>query len=67
MNHSLILNLAIIALIGVALWLTKDALVLMGLMFLKDMPYGLLADNLFGGGDDDDGVSRPIGFIHNDD
>lgn len=59
MNHALILNLAIIGLIVVALFVTGNPLVLMGVVFLKEMPYGLLAQ-------DEEPEGRPIGFIHPD-
>ena len=60
MNHAILLNIAIIILVGLALFLTSQPLVLLCLMFLKEMPYGLLA------GDDEEDESKPIGFIHSE-
>lgn len=60
MNHALLLNLAILALIAVVILTTGNALALLGIVFLKEMPYGLLAPDM---GDDEEG-GRPIGFIH---
>ncbi|MDR9847039.1 hypothetical protein [Herbaspirillum huttiense] len=50
MKHALIINLAIIALVGFTLWLTGNPMCLFGLLLLLDMPYGLLAQ----GGDEED-------------
>ena len=58
MNQALLLNLAIIALIAVVILTTGNALALLGIVFLKEMPYGLL----MGGEEEEQG--RPIGFIH---
>lgn len=62
MIHALILNLAIIGLIIVALIVTGNPLALLGIVFLKEMPYGLIAPM-----DDEDPPGRPIGFVHADD
>lgn len=67
MNHALILNIAILALIGLVLFLTGNELALLGVAFLRDMPYGLLAQD----DDDDDepteASGRPMGFVQTDD
>lgn len=61
MNHSLILNALVVILIGIAMFLTGDPMVLMCLFFLQDMPYGLLAQ------EDPDEIeqeqSKPMRFI----
>lgn len=64
MNHALILNLAIIGLIIVVLSITNNPLALLAIAFLRDMPYGLLAEDEEG---ETDEKGRPIGFIHTDD
>jgi len=61
MNHATALNIAIILIVAFALVLTSDATVLLALMFLKDMPYGLLTME-----DDEDDESKPIGFVHHE-
>lgn len=63
MNHALLLNLAIIGLIVVALILTSNPLALLGIAFIRDMPYGLLAQDE----DEEKEKGRPIGFVHSDD
>jgi hypothetical protein len=65
MNHALILNLAIIGLIIVVLSITNNPLALLAIAFLRDMPYGLLAQDEEEEETDEKG--RPIGFIHSDD
>lgn len=63
MNHALILNLAIIGLIIVVLALTRNPLALLGIAFIRDMPYGLLASEE----EEVDEKGRPIGFVHHED
>lgn len=63
MNHALLLNLAIIGLIVVALILTSNPLALLGIAFIRDMPYGLLAQD----DEEEEEKGRPIGFVHSDD
>lgn len=62
MNHALILNLAIIGLVIVALIFTSNPLALLGVAFLREMPYGLLADEE----EEEEEKGRPIGFVHSD-
>lgn len=62
MNHALILNLAIIILIAVVIATTGNALALLGIVFLKEMPYGLLAGDM-----EEEETGRPIGFVQTDD
>jgi hypothetical protein len=67
MNHALILNIAILVLIVVALAMTNNPLVLLGIAFLKEMPYGLMqqeSDEELVESEEESG--RPIGFVHND-
>ena len=64
MNHALLLNLAIIGLIVIALLITSNPLALLGIVFLKEMPYGLLAQD---DGEDEESGSRKIGFITDED
>ena len=68
MNHALILNIAILVLIVVALAMTNNPLVLLGIAFLKEMPYGLLQQDDESQGEEamEDESGRPIGFIRND-
>lgn len=63
MNHALILNIAIVLLIAFVIWLTSNPLALIGIVFLKEMPYGLLAQD----DDEEEEKSNPIGFVHHDD
>jgi len=63
MNHALILNLAIVALIVVVLLITNNPLALLGIAFIRDMPYGLLAQEE----EEVDEKGRPIGFVHHED
>jgi hypothetical protein len=63
MNHALILNLAIIGLIVVVLVITNNPLALLGIAFIRDMPYGLLQQEE----EEEDEKGRPIGFVHSDD
>lgn len=63
MNYALILNLAIIGLIVVVLVLTGNPLALLGIAFIRDMPYGLLAQDE----EETDEKGRPIGFVHHED
>jgi hypothetical protein len=65
MTHALILNALILLVIGIALYLTSNPLVLMCLLLLKELPFGLMVN------DDDDedpgeDESKPMGFIHNE-
>lgn len=63
MNHALILNALIVLAVLIALVLTSNPVVLLGLLLLKEMPYGLLTMPE----DEGDEKSTPIGFIHPDD
>lgn len=63
MNHALILNLAIVALVLVALVITMNPLALLGIALVRDMPFGLLQQ----GEPEEDEKGRPIGFVHSDD
>jgi hypothetical protein len=63
MNHALLLNFAIIGLIVVALILTSNPLALLGIAFLREMPYGLLQQDE----EEEEEKGRPIGFVHSDD
>lgn len=63
MFHALLINLAIIAAICMTIVLTSNPLALLALMFLKEMPFGLLMQP----GDDDEEGGNPIGFIHHSD
>lgn len=63
MNHALALNFAIIALVIVALVFTSNPLALLGIAFLRDMPYGLLQQDE----EEEEEKGRPIGFVHSDD
>lgn len=63
MNHALILNLAIIGLIVVVLVITNNPLALLGIAFIRDMPYGLLAQEE----EEEEEKGRPIGFVVSDD
>lgn len=62
MNHALILNAMIWIAVLAALFLTSNPVVLLGLLLLKEMPYGLLTME-----EEPDEKSTPIGFIHPDD
>lgn len=63
MNYALLLNLAIIGLIVVVLLVTNNPLAMLGIAFIRDMPYGLLQQD----DDEEEEKSRPIGFVHSDD
>lgn len=65
MNHALLLNIAIIGLIAVVIFVTGDPLALMGIVFLKEMPYGLLAQEM--SDDEVEESTRKIGFIRDED
>lgn len=65
MNHALILNVGILAVVLIALFATSNPLVLLGIAFLKDMPYGLL-DNSQPEVEEEEPAGRPIGFVHGD-
>lgn len=67
MNHALILNLAILAVVLIALFATMSPLVLLGIAFLREMPYGLLQsdEEVVSDEDEDDEQSKPIGFVQN--
>jgi hypothetical protein len=41
MNHAVAVNVLIVLLVAFTVWLTKDALALFCLMFLKELPYDL--------------------------
>jgi hypothetical protein len=60
MNHALILNLLIVGVVVLALAITSQPVVLLGLLMLRDMPYGLLAVE----NDDEEEEGKPMGFIH---
>lgn len=62
MIHALILNLAILGLIAGVIVVTGDPLALLGIVFLKEMPYGLLAQDM----EDEEEESKKIGFVHHD-
>lgn len=62
MLYALILNLAILGLIAFVIWLTSNPLALIGIVFLKEMPFGLLLQ-----GEETDEQGRPMGFIHHED
>mgnify|MGYP006949701598 CR=1 FL=1 len=64
MNHALILNLAIVALIVAALLITSNPLALLAVAFIRDMPFGLLAQD---DEEEADEKGRPIGFVHHED
>lgn len=68
MNHALALNIAILVLVVVALAMTGNPLVLLGIAFLKEMPYGLMQQDDESQGEDalEEETGRPIGFIQND-
>ncbi|TSP13934.1 hypothetical protein [Cupriavidus campinensis] len=59
MHYALTINIGIILVIVAGLILTSNPLVLLGLFFLRDMPYQLEAMKL---GAEDDEPSNPIGF-----
>lgn len=61
MNHALIINLAIIAVVVLALILTLNPMCLFGLFLLREMPYGLLQR------EPEEEEGRPIGFVHPED
>ena len=63
MIYALILNIAILGLIAFVIWLTANPLALIGIVFLKEMPFGLLVPP----DSDIDEQGRPIGFIHHED
>lgn len=65
MNHALVLNLAIIALIVAVLVVTSNPLALLGVAFIRDMPYGLLQTDDEDESEDEE-KSNPIGFVHHD-
>lgn len=61
MNHALILNFLITVAVITALVITSNPTVLLGLLLLKEMPYGLLTME-----PDEDEQGRPMGFVHHD-
>lgn len=61
MKYALALNLAILATIFAVVFMTGNALALIALVLLRDMPYGLLADEGENGEDEQSG--NPIGFM----
>lgn len=72
MKSTVIINLMIAALVGLALWLTREPIVLAFLLLLHELPYGLEQTKmqLDAGKDDDDDESddadgRSIGFTAN--
>jgi hypothetical protein len=62
MKYALILNLAILGLIAFVIWLTSNPLALLAVVFLKEMPFGLLLQ-----GEEGEEEGRPIGFLTSDD
>ena len=62
MNHALILNFMIFAAVMAALFVTSNPVVLLGLLMLKEMPYGLLTMSE----DEEDEQGKPMGFVHHD-
>jgi hypothetical protein len=63
MNHALILNFLIALAVIIALVITSNPVVLLGLLMLKEMPYGLLTMET---DEEMDEQGRPIGFVHHD-
>lgn len=62
MNHALILNALIVVCVLVALAITYNPVCLLGLLLLKEMPYGLLTMP----DEQVDEQGNPIGFVHHD-
>lgn len=62
MNHALILNALIVAVVLVALVITSNPACLLGMLLLKEMPYGLLTMQ----DDELDEEGKPIGFVHHE-
>lgn len=62
MLHALLINIAIIAAIVATIVLTHNPLALLALMFLKEMPFGLML-----AGQDEEEEGNPIGFVHHED
>ena len=62
MNHALILNALIVIVVILALVITSNPAVILGLLLLKEMPYGLLTMEP----DDADEEGRPMGFVHHE-
>jgi len=61
MLHALLINLAIIGAIVLTIILTSNPLALFALMFLKEMPFGLML-----GDQDEEEQGNPIGFVHHE-
>ena len=61
MNHALLLNIAIILVVGFSLAITSNPMVLLILLLLKEMPYALLTMD-----EDEDDESKPMGFVHHE-
>ena len=63
MNHALFLNCLIIAVVLVGIVVGHNPLFLVGLTFLQDMPYGLLAARqLDAQSRDEEDDEQPMGF-----
>lgn len=62
MNHALILNALIVAVVLVALVITSNPACLLGMLLLKEMPYGLLTMQE----EEVDEQGKPIGFVHHE-
>ena len=58
MNQALILNMTIVIAAIVCMACLQNPLGLPALLFLKELPYGLLVSQA-----DDDDESKPIGFV----
>lgn len=59
MKQAILLNFGILIVIGIALIQLQNPLALLGLLLLKDLPYGLLVQQ----DDEEEEESQPIGFI----
>jgi hypothetical protein len=58
MNQAFGLNTMIILLIVIGIFATSNPLFILGLLFLRDLPYGLVASE----SDNQEEESKPIGF-----
>jgi len=72
MNHTVIINIMIAILVGIALIITREPVTLLGLLLLHELPYGLeqaklqIEAKLLEDDDDgDDADGRGIGFTAN--
>ena len=63
LNHTLILNLLIIAAVIAAVVLLREGTALLGLAFLQPLQSGVMPTDAMPDGDD----SNPIGFVHHRD